>query len=90
MVEELKVGDTLTCHTSCIISGDNRVALSVGKSYKITKIDAQGRIHIINDSNRHHIFGYRENCGVMNYEKWLYSNSKLIRKEKLEKINKIW
>lgn len=78
----LKVGDILTCHTSCFMNVTLQRAVTAGKSYKIREV-RDGKYYIHDDQDERHSFPYDS------YEKWFVS-IKITRKEKLKKINKSW
>lgn len=89
----MKIGDTLICHTTCVMSDDGSFTTTVGKLYKVIDIresltTKNISIVIINDDYEEHLFPI-EKCSSSNgYEYWFH-NIQEERKKKLQKINKL-
>lgn len=83
-----KIGDKIVCHKRIKMQGSGEITTTMNKIYYISKLDYNNKLNeprfsIINDQNETHWFL------LSNYEKWFYSSAKIIRKEKLKKLNQI-
>ena len=85
MEKELKEGDVLICHKSCIMYDDDEISTTVGKSYIIEGFVGDC-LRISDDYYKIHYFSLDDENDEENYyEHWLFS-PKLSRKRKLKKI----
>jgi len=85
---QIKIGDSLYCHTGLIMPDSGNVALTIGKNYKIHTVDDDDhKFTLFNDYHQEHIFSIDKDYHSY-YKKW-FDAKRILRRKKLKIINSL-